>query len=81
MLSGMSGLAKAMSEIVVTVDSPDRTVTVEMAGKGGIKLEVHRGAFAKHTEASLTREVNKTLAGALDAFRQVHEQMRKQIDG
>ncbi|MGH3731083.1 MAG: hypothetical protein ACRDTU_20365 [Micromonosporaceae bacterium] len=71
-------LVDAMSDIEVTVTSPDRCIQVTVH-RGGIEIELSRDSFEKHSPASLSTAVNKAISAAGDGFGQVVRQANSQI--
>ncbi len=77
MASGIDDLRK-LEDTVVTVTSPDRTVTVEM-GKGEVNIKIAPGSFEMHTEESMSRLISSAVQAAGSAMREDYRRLRQRI--
>ncbi|MGH3728240.1 MAG: hypothetical protein ACRDTU_05760 [Micromonosporaceae bacterium] len=75
----VSRLGKAMTEVDLTVTSPDRSVVVDVVGGRDLRVTIARGSFDRHTEESLSRAVTDTLRSASDALSHTVRQLRREI--
>ena len=67
-------LAELLDRMKVTAKSPDRTVTVQVTGRGAVTVELAPDITRRHTEESLQRQLDAVARVAVAAFQQASNQ-------
>ena len=67
--------------MVVTVRSPDRTVTLTGTYQGDLRVELADGCLSRHTEQSLARQVAIAARVGLAAMQRGYDQITAEFFG
>lgn len=70
----MGKLADVYDRIIVTAQSPDRTVSITATGRGAVRVKLAEDVARVHTDESLERQLDATVRVAAAALQQAMSQ-------